>query len=455
MLFQSRNPWTGELLAEFRSHAPAEVSARLQLSCLAGQKWRTESTEKRLQLLENLSAVFTRDREKLAFSMAEEMGKTLTEAYAEVDKSISLIKYLQANVPQWLAEVRVSENGRNATISKEALGGILLVMPWNFPLWQVCRAALPALCAGNVVLLKHAPNVFRFSGMLESMFLEAGFLPGVFQELRVDVPELEGIVAHEAVSAVSLTGSEAAGKSLAVLAGKYLKKTVLELGGSDPFIVLEDADLFQSSKLAAASRMLNNGQSCIAAKRFFVQESVQNQFLDLLIREISQYLPGNPCLPQTRMGPLARPDLAENLRRQHLASLKAGAEEMYAMKAAYPETANVFLPVILKNVIPGMPAFDEETFGPLVSVTSFRSNTEAISLANQSKYGLGASVHSSDLGLAREVAKGLHCGSVAINQLMRSDPVFPFGGVKASGYGKELAREGFEEFCFKKVIMQP
>lgn len=453
MLFQSRNPWTGELLAEFRSHSPIELTERLQLSFLAQAKWRSESAEKRLQVLENLSGIFFRNRELLALSMAEEMGKTITEAFAEVDKSISMIAYLQAHVLQWLTEVQVSENGRNAGIQLLPLGGVLLVMPWNFPLWQVCRAALPALCAGNVIILKHAPNVFRFSALLESLFLEAGFPEGVFQEIRVDIAELDKIVAHEAVSAVSFTGSEAAGRSIAALAGKYLKKSVLELGGSDPFIVLEDADLSAAVSLAAASRMLNNGQSCIAAKRFLIQDSVQDYFLEMLMNEIAQFQPGNPCQPDTRFGPLARLDLVENLRKQHLTSVIGGAKEIYAMKAEFPETAHVFLPVILKNVKPGMPAFDEETFGPLIAITSFHKVDDAVALANQSAYGLGASVHSSNLETARKIAVNLQCGTVAINRLMRSDPALPFGGVKASGYGKELGPEGFEEFCLKKVFL--
>ena len=451
--FYSVNPWTGEALAAFPAHTGEEVRKKLDEALHAWQQWKQSSTDQRLGLLSRLKLLLQRDRDGLAFSMSEEMGKTLSDARAEVDKSVLLIDFLLEKVQEWMEEKPLKEKGRKALLLPEPLGGILLVMPWNFPLWQVCRAALPALCAGNVVLLKHAPNVFRFSARLEKLFLEAGFPSGVFQDFRVEVAELEQLVSHPAVAAVSLTGSEAAGRSMAALAGKYLKKCVLELGGSDPFIVLDDADVPAAAELAAVSRMLNNGQSCISAKRFLVHESVIERFSWLLVQKISEYRPANPCLPATRLGPLARPDLVNNLQRQRKESILAGAKELFSMQDPVPAGASVFQPVVLTHVQPGMPAFDEETFGPLVAITRFWSIEEAVSLANRSRYGLGASVHSLDAEKARFLAGQLACGTVAINRLMRSDPALPFGGIKASGYGKELAREGFEEFCNKKVLL--
>jgi succinate-semialdehyde dehydrogenase/glutarate-semialdehyde dehydrogenase len=453
MNFYSVNPWTGEILAAFPAHSAKEAGRKLDKALVSWQQWKQLPVDQRLALLAQLKVLLQRNRDELAFSMSEEMGKTFSEARAEVDKSVLLIDFLQAKVPEWMEEKPLQEKGRKANVLLEPLGGILLVMPWNFPLWQVCRAALPALCAGNVVMLKHAPNVIRFSEKLETLFLEAGFPNGVFQGFRVEVADLVQLVSHTAVAAISFTGSEAAGRSMAALAGKYLKKCVLELGGSDPFIVLDDADVPAAAELAAVSRMLNNGQSCISAKRFLVHDSVIERFSWLLIQKISEYRPGNPCLPGTRLGPLARPDLVSNLQRQQKESIQAGAKVLFSMQDPVPARASVFQPVVLTDVQPGMPAFDEETFGPLVAITGFRSMGEAVSLANNSRYGLGASVHSADAEKAQMLARQLACGTVALNRLMRSDPALPFGGIKASGYGKELAREGFEEFCSKKVLL--
>ena len=454
MIFKSRNPWSGELIAEFESFGETEVLSKLALSRAAFTSWKEKVISFRLEKMDRLMNLLRRDADMLAFSMSEEMGKTITEARAEVQKSITLIDFNRRNAESWLAESKPESSGRNARLKPEPLGGILLVMPWNFPLWQVIRAAVPALCAGNVILLKHAPNVFRFSASLQSLFLEAGFPEGVFQEFRVDVNQLELIVSHEAVAAVSLTGSEAAGRSMAALAGKHLKKCVLELGGSDPFIVMKDADLSRVAGLAAASRMINNGQSCIAAKRFLVHHSLVQDFSFRLLAALSEFRPGNPCLAATRLGPLARPDLVENLLVQKTNSVQAGARLVYEMKAGFPEGSPFFLPVLLADVKPGMPAFDEETFGPLACISTFYTEEEAVSLANNTRYGLGASVHSGDEETARRIASRLQCGTVAINTLMRSDPALPFGGIRASGFGKEMAEEGMKEFCNLKVIMK-
>lgn len=453
MIFRSQNPWSGEILAEFQSCTEKEIRDKLLLSEKAFQFWSGTSVSNRIEKISVLISVLKRDSESLAFAMSEEMGKPLVESRAEIRKSISLIQHYCQNAEGWLADSSPMAGERRVLIRHQPLGGILLVMPWNFPLWQVIRAAVPALCAGNVILLKHAPNVFRFSALIRQIFFDAGFPEGVFQEFRVDVSQLESLVSHRAVAAVSLTGSEAAGRSMAALAGKHLKKCVLELGGSDPFIVLKDADIDKAARLAASSRMINNGQSCIAAKRFLVQEEIMEEFSFRMMAELSAFQPGNPCLNSTRLGPLARPDLAENLRRQMESSVNSGARILFSMKAEYPENSPFFLPVLLGSVSPEMPVFREETFGPLACLCPFRSVEEAVRLANATNYGLGSSVHTKNENLALEIAGKLDCGTVAINTLMRSDPSLPFGGIKDSGYGREMAEEGMKEFCNLKVIM--
>ena len=455
MIFRSVNPWSGELISETPAMGEEEVKSALSKSELAFKTWSRTELSQRLNCLESLGRLIAFNIDLLAFSMSEEMGKPILEARAEVNKSVSLIDFYCKNSGEWLAKKNSGAGSKKASIAPYPLGGILLVMPWNFPLWQVLRGAVPALCAGNVILLKHAPNVFGFSVKLQQLFNEAGFPEGVFQNLFVDVPALDGIVSHNSVSAVSLTGSEAAGRSMAALAGKNLKKCVLELGGSDPFIVLPDANLQTVSKMAAASRMINTGQSCIAAKRFLVHESISEAFSERVSSELDLFRPGNPILEETKMGPMARPDLVLALENQLSASLNAGAKLAYRMEASFPETASCFLPALLTDVKPGMLAFDEETFGPLAVLTSFSSIEEAIELANSSRYGLGASVHSENEELAREIAGRLECGTVAINSVMRSDPSLPFGGIKASGFGRELAEEGLAEMVNLKVIMEP
>lgn len=455
MIFRSVNPWSGELISETLAMGEKEVQSLLSKSELAFKTWSRTDLSVRLNCLETLGKLIALNSEFLSTAMSEEMGKPIIEARAEITKSGSLLEFYCKNTGAWLEKKNSGAGAKKAGIARYPLGGILLVMPWNFPLWQVLRGAVPALCSGNVILLKHAPNVFGFSAKLEKLFDEAGFPEGVFQNLLVDVPALDGIVSHNAVSAVSLTGSEAAGRSMAALAGKNLKKCVLELGGSDPFIVLPDANLELVSKMAAASRMINSGQSCIAAKRFLVHDSISEVFAERISFELDQFRPGNPILDETKMGPLARPDLVLALEEQLSATLSAGAKLAYRMEASFPETASCFLPTLLTDVKPGMPAFDEETFGPLAVLTSFSTIEEAIALANSSRFGLGASVHSENEELAREIAERLDCGTVAINSVMRSDPSLPFGGIKASGFGRELAEEGLAEFVNLKVIMEP
>lgn len=450
-VFESVNPYTLETIARQEAHTPAEVSHMLERSEKAYRDWKNQPLSFRLHLLSQLANQIENELEFLALAMVEEMGKTLTEARAEVQKCAATIRFFVEKAPGWLEPRLIPTDARRSQVVYQSTGAVLLVMPWNFPLWQSIRAAVPSLCLGNVVLLKHAPNVFRYAGFTEDLFRKAGFPEGVFQSLRVEVEALDGICAHPIVSGVSLTGSERAGRSMAAIAGKHLKKCVLELGGSDPFIVLADADLESAADMAAKARLINNGQSCIAAKRFLVHSSVEKPFLEAFARKLSAYTPGDPRLPETLLGPQARPDLAQALHRQLDASLNEGAELYFQVPGASPNP-NFFLPAILRNVKPGMTCFREEVFGPIAAVTTFDTLEEAIRLANDTRYGLGATVHTCSEETAARMALELECGTVAINAMVRSKASLPFGGIKASGYGRELSEHGLYEFANAKAI---
>ncbi|HRH34148.1 MAG TPA: NAD-dependent succinate-semialdehyde dehydrogenase [Catalimonadaceae bacterium] len=452
MNFKSINPYNLEKLAEFRPLTELEITSRLAQSRIAFSDWKNSGLEDRLQLLGKLADVIDKKADWLAFQMSEEMGKTLSESKAEVMKCAMGARFFQKNASDYLAPKTILSDSRISKVLFQPIGGVLLVMPWNFPLWQVLRAAIPALCVGNTIILKHAPNVMRYAHQIEALFAEAGFPNGVFTNLVVDVNELERVVSNEAVAAVSLTGSEFAGRSMARIAGKYLKKCVLELGGSDPFIVLPDADLKNAGNLAAQARLINNGQSCIAAKRFIVHETVADDFLDQFVAELEKFQPGDPTLPETKLGPMARKDLADALERQKQQSIQMGGTLFYEMNAQ-PTNGFFSLPAIITGARPGMVCFDEETFGPLSSVSTFSSIQEAIDLANHTRFGLGATIHTQDEEQAQKLAEKLDCGTVAINAMVRSKPMLPFGGIKSSGYGKELSEFGMYEFANAKAIV--
>lgn len=452
MTFTSINPFNLERLAEYHPIKELEITSRLAQSRLAFSDWKNTELKDRLQLLGRLADCIDKKADWLAFQMSEEMGKTLAESKAEVIKCAMGARYFQEHAEAYLLPKTIQSDSRSSTLVFQPIGGVLLVMPWNFPLWQVLRAAIPALCVGNTIILKHAPNVMRFAHHIEALFVEAGFPNGVFTNLILDVGDLERVVANEAVAAVSLTGSEFAGRSMARVAGKFLKKCVLELGGSDPFIVLADADLKKAGNLAAQARLINNGQSCIAAKRFIIHESIEDDFLDHFVSELEKFKPGDPTLPETKLGPMARKDLAEALERQKQQSIQMGGHLFYEMKA---DTTNGFfsLPAIITGAKPGMVCFDEETFGPLSSVSTFSTIQEALDLANHTRFGLGATIHTQDEAQAQKLAEKLDCGTVAINSMVRSKPMLPFGGIKSSGYGKELSEFGMYEFANAKAIV--
>jgi succinate-semialdehyde dehydrogenase/glutarate-semialdehyde dehydrogenase len=447
-MFKSINPYDQKLIAEFQPHDQAAIQEKLRQATTTFLSWRKTPFSDRSELLKKAAVVLRKNKDKYAMIMSLEMGKVLTESKAEIDKCAAGCDFFAENAEQFLKDVPVKTEALKSIIAFQPLGPVLAIMPWNFPLWQVFRFAAPALMAGNVGLLKHASNVTQCSLLIEDVFRQAGFPEGAFQSLLVESKNIEGIIASEEIVAVTLTGSELAGTKVAEAAGRNLKKCVLELGGSDPFVVLEDADLELTAKIATQSRMQNAGQSCIAAKRFIVVSKVKDDFMNRFKSNIERLVQGNQLEEKTTTGPMARVDLAEDLEKQLSASVRAGARIVTGGKR---NGAN-FQPTLLDNVTHGMIAFDEEMFGPIASVITVKDEEEAIQMANNHRYGLGASVWTQDKGRGERIARELESGSVFVNSLMRSDQRLPFGGIKKSGYGRELSELGIKEFVNAKTI---
>lgn len=447
-MLKSIHPFDQSLVAEFPLMSAGEVVQKLERSATAFQSWRKTSFDERSRLMKRAGEILLQRKDEYARLITQEMGKILPEAIAEIEKCARGCDYFAHEAPRFLTDVAIATEARKSVVTYSPTGTILAIMPWNFPFWQVFRFAMPALMAGNVGVLKHAPNVTQCALAIEKVFLEAGFPEGVFQTLLVEVDQVEAIIGHPAVQGVALTGSEYAGSSVAAIAGKNIKKTVLELGGSDPFIVLEDADLQAAVKVAVQSRMQNAGQSCIAAKRFIVVDKVRDEFTALFQQGIAALKQGNPFEAGITTGPLARIDLAEKLEKQLQASLRAGAT---LLTGGSRSGCNV-VPALIAGVKKGMPAYEEETFGPLAALIAVRDEAEALAVANASRYGLGAAIWTRDLERGERLARQVESGSVFINSLMRSDARLPFGGIKKSGYGRELAEPGIKEFMNAKTV---
>ncbi len=447
-MFRSIHPFDQSLVGEFPVMTATTVHEKLDAAAKAYRDWKKTSYTQRSDLMFKLASIIRQNKEAYARAITLEMGKLLTEARAEVEKSATACEYFAEHAAEFLKDQSISTEAKQSFVAFQPIGAVLAIMPWNFPFWQVFRFAAPALMTGNVGILKHAPNVTQCSLMIEKIFLEAGFPPGVFQSLVIEVDLVQDIITSGIVQGVALTGSEAAGSHVASIAGKNIKKSVLELGGSDAFIVLPDADLERTVKIATQSRMQNGGQSCIAAKRFIVFKSIKEQFVSRFAEQIKSLVQGNPFDEKTTLGPMARIDLAEKLESQMQFSISKGAR----LLAGGSRKECNFQATLLDNVRPGMPAFEEETFGPLAAVITVNNEAEAIALANQTRYGLGATVWTQDLERAVRIARELESGSVLINALMRSDVRLPFGGVKKSGYGRELSEFGIKEFVNIKTI---
>lgn len=448
MIFKSINPYTQEIVGTHPILTSVQLRQKISLADKGFHYWKTTSFNDRTVKMKRLADLLRLNKTELALLITSEMGKVLAESEAEIEKSALNCEYYAEKAEQLLKE-EINSTRFNSKTVFDPLGAVFAIMPWNYPFWQVFRYAAPTIMAGNVTLLKHAPNVMGCAKAIERLFLEAGFPEGIFQELTIDVPQVEEVIASNIVCGVTLTGSEGAGAAVASLAGKHIKKSVLELGGSDAFIVLDDANLEAAATVAAQSRMGNSGQACICAKRFIVTESVANDFTSLFIKKVKKIQQGDPLNAQNQMGPLARIDLAEKLELQLQTALEQGAQLLLGGKR---EQCN-FQPTIIDHVHVKNIAFQEETFGPVAAIVRAKNEEEAITLANQHRYGLAAAIWSEDVENAQQLARKIEAGSVFINSLVRSDSQISFGGIKKSGYGRELGAIGLKEFLNVKSIV--
>lgn len=447
-VFKSIFPYTQEWVAEYPIMNDTELDQAITKASIAYNAWKNKSFDERSVVLKNVATILRRDQEKLATLITQEMGKIIGEARGEVEKCAVTAEYYADHAAAFLQDELLQAGYTKSFVTYQPIGVVLGIMPWNFPFWQVFRYAAPTLMAGNTTLLKHAPNVCGCAMAMEKIFLEAGAAPGVFTSLIVDTPAVEKILSSNIVQAVTLTGSERAGSSVASLAGRCIKKSVMELGGSDALILLPDADMKKAVSVALQSRMLNAGQSCIGAKRFIILKEAADVFLHEFLLQLKDLKQGDPFNKNITTGPMARPDLAETLNTQLKQSVKQGAHLEYGGEV---DGCN-FSPSLLMNVKEEMPAFDEETFGPLAAVIIAKDEAEAVKLANDSRYGLSGSVWTRDLEKGISIAKQMETGAVFINALVKSDPRLPFGGIKKSGYGRELGRHGILEFVNAKTI---
>lgn len=448
MEFKSINPYNGKEIATYTEHTDDQVKKILEKSRSAFESWRQVPIKDRCKLLINAADILRNNADKYSETMTLEMGKPISEARAEINKCAWVCDFYAENAERFLADEIIETDASESFVSHDPIGTVLAIMPWNFPYWQVFRFAAPTLAAGNTGLLKHASNVFGCATHIEELLLEAGFPDGVFQNLFIHHDKTESIIASDIVKAVTLTGSERAGKSVGALAGKYLKKSVLELGGSNAFIVLDDADMDQAVRTGITARMMNSGQSCIAAKRFILVGDAYDKFLPAFIDGVNSINRGDPTDEATEIGPLARKDLADQLHKQMEKSVDQGA----TIETGGKQVEAFHEPTVLTSVKPGMPAFDEETFGPLAAIIRAKDVDEAFKLAANSRYGLGVSLFTSDIEKARRHIEKAPDGAFFINELVKSDPRLPFGGTGNSGYGRELSREGIHEFVNKKTV---
>ncbi len=448
---KSINPATGEVIREYPEHSAEEVGQIIRDVHTTWESWKESTFESRSEILKKAAQILRDKKEHFAQLMTLEMGKLLRESMAEVEKCAWVCDFYADHAAELLQDEIIATDASRSFVAFQPIGIVLAVMPWNFPFWQVFRFAAPALMAGNAAVLKHASNVPGCALAIEEIFREAGFPVNIFRTLMIPSPLVEAVIENPFIVAVTLTGSETAGSHVASLAGKHLKKTVLELGGADPFIVLDDADLDAAVSTAVTARMLNQGQSCIAAKRFIVMNSVVKQFETALKAAFEALCYGDPMVPGTQVGPLARPDLVDEIERQVNESVTAGARLVTGGRR--PDRRGCYFePTILADVQKGMPVYSQETFGPVVTLITVLNEEEAIGIANDSDFGLGGCVWTQDVKRGEAVARRVDSGAVFVNGMTKSDPRLPFGGIKKSGYGRELASYGIKEFVNIKTI---
>jgi succinate-semialdehyde dehydrogenase/glutarate-semialdehyde dehydrogenase len=451
-MMQVINPSNGELVKTYQEYTTKEVNEIINLSYYTFKGWQKSSFKERSALMNNAAGVLRSNIEKYAQLMAVEMGKPINDGRAEIEKCAWICDYYAEHAESFLGRRKIATEASESFVSFQPLGTILAVMPWNFPFWQVFRFAAPGLMAGNVGLLKHASNVPGSALAIEEVFHEAGFPDGCFKTLLIGSQTVASVIENPIVKAVTITGSTLAGKAVASKAGEMLKKTVLELGGSDPYIILKDANISEAAASCSASRLINAGQSCIAAKRFIAVKDIIEEFQSLFVKHMKTAVMGNPLSENTTIGPQARIDLRDELHHQVENSIKLGAKVLLGGKIPAGKGA-FYPPTVLSEVKKGMPAYDEELFGPVAAIITAKDETEAVEKANDSIFGLGAAVFTSNKSIGKTIAETqLEAGSCFVNSFVKSDPRLPFGGIKDSGYGRELSSYGIQEFVNIKTV---
>jgi succinate-semialdehyde dehydrogenase / glutarate-semialdehyde dehydrogenase len=451
MTMISTNPTTGEEIARVKFQSAAEIDKVLSSAAMAQSQWRQCPIKQRVELLRHMAKGLRTNRDRYAHLITKEMGKPIAESAAEIEKCAWNCEFYAEHAPAFLGDETVVSTASESAIVYDPIGVVLAIMPWNFPFWQFFRFAAPALAAGNGAILKHASNVPECALACEEVVREAGAPDGLMRTILVDTKEVARIIADDRIAAITLTGSTEVGAIVASQAGKVLKKQVLELGGSDPFIVLADADLEEAAKAAVKSRFINVGQSCVNAKRFVVEDGVAEHFVSLFCAGVAKLKVGDPLEKDTNIGPMARANLRDTLHSQVERSVAAGAK-LVAGGRPIQRPGFYYSPTVLDHVTSEMPVFVEETFGPVAAIIRVRNADEAIRLANQSEFGLGAALWTGDIKKARALARRIDAGAVFINGLVASDPRLPFGGIKRSGYGRELGYHGIREFTNIKTI---
>jgi len=448
----SVNPANGKVVKTYRAHTAKQAEQKITQTHKAWLNWKNTSHEVRSQLLIHMADILQIRKKELAVLMAQEMGKPINQGVAEIEKCAAVCEYYAANAEKYLSDQLIETDASKSFVSFQPIGVVLAIMPWNFPFWQVFRFLAPALAAGNCGVLKHASNVPGCALAIEDVIHQAGFPENVFQSLLISNTMVEKVIENPLIQAVTITGSTNAGKQVAQKAGSLLKKTVLELGGSDAYVILEDADLDKAAGICVNSRTINSGQSCIAAKRFIVVKSIEKEFTRLFLSKMKAKKLGDPLNANTDIGPQARVDLRNELHAQVRQSIKKGAKCI--LGGEIPKGKNAFYPAtILTKVKPGMPAYDEELFGPVAAIISAKDEKDAIRIANDSTFGLGSAVFIKDKEKGERIAKNeLQAGSCFVNALVKSDPRLPFGGIKQSGYGRELGLFGIHEFVNIKTV---
>jgi len=445
MALESLNPATGELLETFEEWSDAQVAQVIDEVDAAWQSWRRTTFADRATLMKRAAEMLRENAETYARTMALEMGKPISEGRAEINKCALCCDFYADHAQGFLADEVITSDAAKSYVGHRSLGTVLAVMPWNFPFWQVFRFAAPALMAGNTGVLKHSSNVPRCALQIEDVFVKAGFPANVFRTLMIGSRKVDAVIENPHIKAVTLTGSDIAGRKVAAKAGEMLKKTVMELGGSDPFVVLADADLDEAAAVAAKARCINSGQSCIAAKRFIVVEEVYDAFLAKFTAQMAALVVDDPLKDETQVGAQARDDLMQELHAQVEASVAKGAKVALGGKPL-DRPGCFYPPTVLTEVVPGMPAYHEEFFGPVASVIRARDEADALRIANDSPFGLGASVWTADSARGEAFAGKIEAGAAFVNGMVKSDPRLPFGGVKISGFGRELSWHGIKEF---------